>query len=87
LKADCGEEGENWKYFPIAEAFHLSLKTVERVRKSLVKEGFEGTINRKLLLDSHRERVVKEEKEAYLLALTGVVNPQRGMRNGPCSYE
>ena len=37
LKADCGEEGENWKDPQIAEAFYVSVKTVERVRKSLVR--------------------------------------------------
>ena len=46
LKADCGEEGENWKDPQIAKAFYVSVKTAERVRKSLVEEGFEDTINR-----------------------------------------
>jgi hypothetical protein len=70
LKADCGEEGENWKDPQIAEAFYVSVKTVERVRKSLVEDGFEDTINRKLLPHGNRERIIKGEEEAYLIALT-----------------
>ena len=59
LKADCGEEGESWKDPQIAEAFYVSVKTVERVRKSLIEEGFENTINRKLLPHGNRERIIK----------------------------
>jgi hypothetical protein len=70
LKADCGEEGEKWKDPQIAEAFYVSVKTVERVRKSLVEEGFEDTINRKLLPHGNREKIIKGEEEAYLIALT-----------------
>jgi transposase len=67
LKADCGEEGENWKDPQIAEAFYVSIKTVERVRKSLVEEGFEGTLCRKL--PPLRKRIIQGEEEAYLIAL------------------
>lgn len=70
LKADCGEEGENWKDPQIAEAFYVSVKTVERVRKSLVEKGFEDTINRKVLPYGNREKIIKGEEEAYLIALT-----------------
>lgn len=70
LKADCGEEGESWKDPKIAEAFYVSVKTVERIRKSLVEDGFEDTINRKLLPHGNREKIVKGEEEAYLIALT-----------------
>lgn len=70
LKADCGEEGEHWKDPQIAEAFYVSVKTVERVRKSLVEEGFEDTINRKLLPHGNRQKIIKGEEEAYLIALT-----------------
>jgi hypothetical protein len=70
LKADCGEEGENWKDPQIAEAFYVSVKTVERVRKSLVEKGFEDTINRKLLPYGNRDKIIKGDEEAYLIALT-----------------
>lgn len=70
LKADCGEEGESWKDSEIAEALYVSIKTVERVRKSLVEEGFEDTINRKLLPYGNREKIIKGDEEAYLIAVT-----------------
>ncbi len=70
LKADCGEEGEFWKDSEIAEALYVSIKTVERVRKSLVEEGFEDTINRKLLPFGNREKIIKGDEEAYLIAIT-----------------
>jgi len=68
LKADCGEEGENWKDPQIAEAFYISVKTVERVRKSLVEEGLEGTLDRKL--PPLRKRIIEGQEEAYLVAIT-----------------
>ena len=67
LKADCGEEGENWKDPQIAEAFYVSIKTVERVRKSLVEDGFEGTLNRKI--PPARKRIIQGQEEAYLIAI------------------
>lgn len=80
LKADCGDEGENWKDSQIAEAFYVSIKTVERVRKSLVEEGFENTVNRKALLQGNRERIIKGEEEAYLIACT-CSQPPEGHKN------
>ncbi len=76
LKADCGEEGEFWKDTDIAEALYVSLKTVERVRKSLVEEGFEDTINRKLLPHGNREKIIKGDEEAYLIAITCSDSPE-----------
>jgi transposase len=69
LKADCGEEGENWKDPQIAEAFYVSIKTVERIRKSLVEEGFEETLNRKMPPPGTRKRIIQGEEEAYLIAI------------------
>ena len=68
LKADCGEEGENWKDERIAEAFYVSRMTVDRTRKSLVEEGLETTINRKPITYI-RKRIIQGEEEAYLVAL------------------
>lgn len=67
LKADCGEEGENWKDPQIAEAFYVSIKTVERIRKSLVEDGFEETLNRKM--PPARKRIIQGQEEAYLIAI------------------
>ena len=80
LKADCGEEGENWKDPEIAEAFYVSIKTVERIRKSLVEEGFEKTVNRKLLPHGNRKKIIKGEEEAYLIALACNEPPEGHVR-------
>ena len=44
LKADCGEEGENWTDDKIAEALYVSPNTVRNTRKSLVEEGLEKNL-------------------------------------------
>jgi len=80
LKADCGEEGECWKDTDIAEALYVSVKTVERVRKSLVEEGFENTINRKLLPYGNREKIIRGDEEAYLIAITCNEPPEGHVR-------
>ena len=46
LKADSGENGENWTDEQIANAFYVSISTVHNTRKSLVEEGFEATLER-----------------------------------------
>ena len=80
LKADCGEEGEFWKDTDIAEALYVNVKTVERVRRSLVEEGFEDTINRKLIPYGNRERIIKGDEEAYLIAITCNEPPEGHVR-------
>jgi len=69
LKADCGEEGENWTDDKIAEALYVSPSTVRNTRKSLVEEGLEKTLNDKIPLKARRKRIIQGEEEAYLVAL------------------
>ena len=45
LKADA--EGPAWPDVKIAEAYDCRVQTVETVRKRLVTEGFDGTLERK----------------------------------------
>jgi transposase len=47
LKADEGEHGPGWADAKIAEAFDVSVRTVERTRRLLVVEGFEAVLARK----------------------------------------
>ena len=42
LKADVSEAGEGWSDSRIAEALDTSIPTIERTRRQLVVEGFEG---------------------------------------------
>lgn len=69
LKADCGEEGENWNDAKIAEALYVSPSTVRNTRKSLVEEGLEKTLNATIPLKARRKRIIQGEEEAYLVAL------------------
>ncbi len=68
LKADCGEEGENWEDDKIAESLYVSTKTVFNTRQSLVEEGLDKTLDR-IQIQKKRNRIVQGEEEAYLVAL------------------
>lgn len=68
LKADCGEEGENWKDAEIAEALYIPILTVQRTRQSLVEEGLEKTLDRSVQ-KNRKKRIIQGEEEAYLIAL------------------
>ena len=76
LKADCGEGGERWEDQKIADAFYVSILTVQRTRQSLVEEGLENTLNRQPPKASKR-RVIYGEEEAHLVALA-CSNPPKG---------
>ena len=67
LAADEGEDGPGWTDSVIAEAFAVSLATVERLRKRAVTEGVEAA------LEERRHRVLPGKldgaQEARLTAL------------------
>jgi transposase len=69
LKADAGEEGPAWIDSRIAEAFDVSVVTVEKVRKSYVLKGLEAAIQRKKQCRPSRQPVLDGQKEAHLVAL------------------
>ena len=69
LKADTSPEGPAWMDRRIAEAFDVSVVTVENLRKSFVLEGLEATIERKKQCRPSRQPVLDGVKEARLVAL------------------
>jgi transposase len=69
LKADASTDGPAWVDSRIAEAFDVSVVTVENLRKSYVLEGLDATIERKKQCRPSRERVLDGAKEARLVAL------------------
>jgi transposase len=69
LKADASEEGPAWIDTRIAEAFDVSVVTVENVRKRYVLEGLDAAVQRKKQCRPSRQRVLDGEKEARLVAL------------------
>jgi transposase len=69
LKADASKDGPAWIDSRIADAFNVSVVTVENVRKSCVLEGLEAAIERKKQCRPSRQPVLDGEKEARLVAL------------------
>jgi transposase len=69
LKADGGPGGPAWIDSRIAEAFGVSVVTIEKVRKSYVLEGFEAAIERKKQCRPSRQPVLDGAKEARLVTL------------------
>ena len=69
LKADASPDGPAWLDRRIAEAFDVSVVTVEKVRKSYVLEGLDATIERKKQCCPSRQPVLDGAKEARLVAL------------------
>lgn len=68
LKADIGDSGEKWPDSEISEAFGVSVRTVERVRKCLVQQGLDSALNRAKPIRV-RSRVIDGDNEAHLIAL------------------
>ena len=67
LKADIN--GPNWNDEKIAEAYGFQIRTIENVRKRLVTEGFEVTLNGKRPSKPPREKLLSGEQEAQLIAM------------------
>ena len=63
LKADCGEEGENWDDHKIAEALYVTERTVFNTRQSLVENGLENTIERNIQ-KKRKKKIIQGEEEA-----------------------
>jgi transposase len=68
LKSDSGEEGANWSYSKICEAYNVTLVTVMHVRKRYSEEGLAAALNRKKP-EREYERCLDGEAEAHLIAL------------------
>jgi len=69
LKADASPDGPAWIDRRIAEAFGVSVVTIEKVRKAYVLEGLEAAIERKKQCRPSRQPVLDGEKEARLVAI------------------
>jgi transposase len=79
LKVDASKDGPAWVDSRIAEAFDVSVVTVENVRQRFVLEGIEATLERRKQCRLSRQPVLDGEKEARLVALCcGQVPAGRG---------
>ena len=68
LKADCGSAGPAWSDAAISAALDVSIPTIERVRRTLVLDGFDAALQRKP--QPPRARKLDGRHEAQLIALT-----------------
>ena len=68
LKSDSSEQGPNWTYQAICEAFDVSQMTVTQVRKDYVERGLDAALQRKQPEREYEYRL-DGEGEAQLIAL------------------
>jgi len=68
LKSDSSDEGPNWNYQAICDAYDVSSLTVYNVRKNYVDSGLKRAILRKKP-DREYKRCLDGEGEAHLIAL------------------
>lgn len=78
LKADA--DGENWNDAKIAEALYCRTRTVEKVRKRFVTEGFEKALTRKKRETSPTPKLLDGKQEAKIIALR-LGAPPKGFSN------
>lgn len=78
MKADAN--GSNWTDERIAEAFFCRTKTVENIRKRLVKRGFEATLNGVKRASPPTPKLLDGEQEAQVIALR-LGTPPKGYAN------
>ena len=67
LKAECGPDGPAWTDQAISAALDVSIPTIERVRRTLVLDGFDAALQRKPA--PPRSRKLDGRQEAHLIAL------------------
>ena len=74
VKADCGPSGPAWTDSMISTALDVSIPTIERVRRTLVLEGFDAALQRKS--PPPRPRKLDGRQEAHLIALACSMPPE-----------
>jgi transposase len=67
LKADVGPDGPGWTDAQIATALEVGVRTIERVRETLVTEGLDAALHRRR--SPARPRKLDGAGEAHLVAL------------------
>jgi hypothetical protein len=75
LKSDCSEEGPNWTYKAICNAFDVNSLTVTNIRKAFAEGGLDKALNRKKP-DREYEHRLDGNAEAHLIALACSAAPE-----------
>ena len=78
MKADAN--GSNWTDERIAEAFGCRTQTVEKIRKRLVKQGFETVLNGVKRQHPPTEKLLDGTQEAEVIAMR-LGEPPKGYAN------
>jgi transposase len=78
LKADA--EGPNWTDRQISEAFDCRIKTVENLRRRLVEQGFDVTLNGVKRTSPPTAKLLDGEQEAQIIAMR-LGSPPTGYAN------
>ena len=76
LAVDESQAGAKMKDADAARAFHVSVRSVELLRKRLVEEGLDAALDRKKQVRPSIEKMFDGEKEAKLIALACGPKPQ-----------
>lgn len=79
LKADAGPRGPAWTDKRIAEAFEVSVRSIEYLRERFVEEGLAAALQRKAQKCPSRQRKLDGRGEAHLVALA-CSEPPEGRR-------
>jgi hypothetical protein len=80
LKADQGNDGLAWSDEKISEALDVTVQTIERVRKQLVKEGFDAVLSRREYIQKVSRKKIDGDVEAHLIALSCGEPPEGRVR-------
>jgi len=75
LKSDCSEEGPNWTYKAVCNAFDVNSLTVTNIRKAFAEGGLDQALNRKKP-DREYEHRLDGNAEAHLIALACSAAPE-----------
>lgn len=75
LKSDCSDDGPNWTYDAICDAFDVNPMTVTNVRKAFIEGGMEKALDRKKP-NREYERRLDGYAEAQLIALVCSEKPE-----------
>lgn len=67
LKIDQGGQGPAWIDHKAAEAFDCTVRSIEKLRKKLVEEGFEDILEHGNVSNSHARKITGRE-EAQIIA-------------------
>jgi hypothetical protein len=69
LAVDSSDDGPKMKDLDAARAFHVSVRSIELLRKRLVEEGLDAALDRRKQVRPSIERIFDGEKEARLIAV------------------